>query len=129
MNSNKRDFFAQSMGFCAFALGLGIIVEVLWIALQMFNDRNLGFHPVTPAGPTVAEIGVGFGVLVLKIALLFLGSLSGSLIANKGVKLYFSGSGVIGRALEAQGMQPEKTVDIRELIELENPLPSHKAKV
>ena len=121
MNSNKRDYFAQTMGFFSFALGLGIIVEVLWVALQMFNDRNLGFHSVTPNGPTVAEIGVGFGVLVLKIALLFLGSISGSLIANKGVKLYFTGSAVAGQVLDAQGIVQEKTVDIRDVIDLDSP--------
>ncbi len=129
MNPNKRDYFAQTMGFLSFALGLGIIVEVLWVALQMFNDRNLGFHSVAPGGPTATEIGVGFGVLVLKIALLFLGSISGSLIANKGIKLYFTGSDVAGRILDAQGIVQEKTVDIGEAIELESPKRVQKAKI
>ena len=91
MTNFKRDYFAQAMGFITFALGLAVIIEVLIIAMQMFNDKNLGFHTTNPKGPSAADIAIGFGVLVLRIALLFLGSISGSIIANKGVQLYFSG--------------------------------------
>ena len=95
----RPDLFARVIGFLVFLLGIAIIVGVLWLAFQMWNDPNLGIAPAAPAsskagaaatGPTAADIGIGFGRLILRIGLLFLGSISGSLIANKGIKLYFS---------------------------------------
>jgi hypothetical protein len=97
----RPDLFARVVGFLVFALGIAIIVGVLYLAFEMWKDPNLGIREVAlppaastpatgPTGPTATDIGIGFGRLILRIGLLFLGSISGSLIANKGIKLYFS---------------------------------------
>ena len=62
--------------------------------IDEFKDPNLGMGG--DKSPTATDVGMGFVRLILKIALLFLGSISGSLIANKGIHLYFTGSGTHG---------------------------------
>src|ERR1043165_7643523 len=78
----RGDLFARIIGFLVFVLGVAIILGVLWLAFQMYNDTNLGLR--TPKFPGVAtsaaDIGANFMHLIFKLALLFLGSISGSLI-------------------------------------------------
>ena len=90
----RRDIFAQVMGFLVFLVGLGVILSVLYFALEMFRDEKLGLRATSGPSISATDLGVGFGVLILKIALLFLGSISGSLISNKGIQLYFTGAGI-----------------------------------
>jgi hypothetical protein len=99
MQSGRRDIFAQVVGFFVMLLGIAVILGVLWLGFQMFRDPNLGLGGAKNA-PTATDLGVGFVRLILRLALLFLGSISGSLIANKGIHLYFSGApgGVGGTA-------------------------------
>jgi hypothetical protein len=97
VGGSRPDLFARVTGFLVFLLGIAIIVGVLYLAFEMWRDPNLGIGAaarplpgVTATGLTATDIGIGFGRLILRIGLLFLGSISGSLIANKGIKLYFS---------------------------------------
>ena len=106
----KRDIFAQVMGFLVFLVGLGVILSVLYLALKMFQDDKLGIHASSGPSISATDLGVGFGALVLKIALLFLGSISGSLISNKGIQLYFTGAGIT----PPRGRGKEILVDVQE---------------
>lgn len=92
--SSRGDLFAKVIGFFVMMVGLAVILGVLWLGFGMFKDPNLGMGG--EKSPTATDVGMGFVRLVLKIALLFLGSISGSLIANKGIHLYFTGSGTHG---------------------------------
>jgi len=90
---NRGDLFARLLGILVFLAGIAIILWVLWIAYQLFQDPNLGApaHLAPKADPSLAAIAQGFGRLLFRILLLCLGSYSGSLVAHKGVFLYFSG--------------------------------------
>ncbi len=89
--SPRSDLFGRVVGILVFLVGLGVILAVLWLGFGMFRDPNLGMQPAGGApAPSAADVGVGFGKLIMRIALLFLGSICGSLIANKGIQLYFS---------------------------------------
>lgn len=90
--SGRTDLFAKTIGFFVMVIGLAVILEVLWLGFGMFRDPNLGLGSPKGVSPSAADLGVGFVKLLLKIALLFLGSISGSLIANKGIHLYFTGA-------------------------------------
>jgi hypothetical protein len=94
--SGRGDLFAKVIGFLVMMVGLAIILGVLWLGFGMFRDPNLGLGGPGAASPTAADLGAGFVKLILRLALLFLGSISGSLIANKGIHLYFTGSGTAG---------------------------------
>jgi hypothetical protein len=84
----RGDLFGRALGALVLLGGLAIICVVLWFAFQMFQDPNMGLGAAKNA--TAADVGVGFGKLILRIALLFLMSFCGSLIANKGINLYFA---------------------------------------
>jgi len=88
MRPSKGDIFGRLLGALILLGGLAVICAVLWFAFQMFNDPNLGLGAAKNA--TAADVGMGFGKLIVRIVLLFLASFSGSLIANKGINLYFA---------------------------------------
>jgi hypothetical protein len=90
-SSSRGDLFGRIVGFLVFVLGLGVILGVLWIAFRMFQSPNL--LPRVATGPGASELTgltVGFAILLVKIVLLFLGSLSGSMLMNRGIGLYFA---------------------------------------
>lgn len=91
----RGDLFARVIGFLVFAGGVAIILWVLWLAFALYKDPNMGLGraQTTPGGvgTTATDLGSAFLRLVFRIALLALGSVSGSLIANKGIHLYFAG--------------------------------------
>ncbi len=88
MKSSRGDIFGRVMGALVMLGGLAVICTVLWLAFKMFNDPNLGLGAMKST--TASDVGIGFGKLILRIALLFLGSISGSMIASKGINLYFA---------------------------------------
>ena len=112
--STRGDRFAQVVGFLVFIMGLAIIVGVLWAGFDLWRSPTLGVSgPGTVKSPDVTSIGLGFGRLLVRILLLFLGSICGSLIANKGVRLYFAGTaGGTGSpdrpARDVEAAKPEK---------------------
>jgi len=88
----RSDLFARVLGILVFLLGIAIILCVLWLGFGLYQDRTLGIPTAGPkSGPTATDLGAAFIRLIFRIGLLFLGSLSGSLIASKGIHLYFSG--------------------------------------
>ncbi len=96
----RGDLCARLLGIFVFLLGVAVILCVLWLGFRMYADPNLGLRSAKPHSPPDAmDIGTAFLRLVVRIALLFLGSICGSLIANKGIRLYFAGAGS-GRAHE-----------------------------
>jgi hypothetical protein len=84
----RGDLFGRVLGALILLGGLAVISMVLWLGFEMFQDPNLGLGATKSS--TAADVGVGFGKLIVRILLLFLLSFSGSLIANKGVNLYFA---------------------------------------
>ena len=87
----RNPILPQVIGMLVFAAGLFIIGYVLVLAFRLYQDPNLGLRP-TPAGasPDAVALGTGFVQLIIRIVLLFLASICGSLIANKGINLYFT---------------------------------------
>jgi hypothetical protein len=89
----KGDRLARAVGLVVFLAGLCVIGCVLRLALRLFEDPDLGARIVGHgvAAPAVADIGIGFGRLIMRIVLLLLGSLCGWFIAGRGVGLYLAG--------------------------------------
>ena len=114
MSSRSRgDLFARVIGFLVFALGIGAIVAVLCLAFDMWRDPYLGVKlpGASHVASSLQDLGIGFGQLIVRIALLFLGSVCGSLIANKGINLYFTGlhSGSVSVSLPVQTIEQRET--------------------
>ncbi len=88
----RGDLFAKLCSILVFFLGIVLIFFVFWLSYHLFTDPNLGLHIASnpKTGPSIYDIVKEFAVLVLRIMLLCLMSICGSLIANKGIHLYFS---------------------------------------
>lgn len=91
-----KDIPARLIGMLVFLLGVAALGFVFYTAYKLFNapaDTALGltFKNDPKTDPTAAAIGARFGFLLFRLAYLFLMSIAGSLIANKGINLYFSG--------------------------------------
>ncbi len=86
----RPDVTARLLGLATFLGGIAVILIVLKLGYDLFTDPTLG-RGVKPTGTdetTLLAIARGFAALVVRILLLFLGSVCGSLIANKGMHLY-----------------------------------------
>ena len=90
-----RDIPARVIGMLVFLAGVAALGYVFYIAYGLFQapaSQTLGltFKNDPKTDPTAAAIGSQFGVLLFRLAYLFLMSIAGSLIANKGINLYFA---------------------------------------
>jgi hypothetical protein len=94
------------IGMLVFLLGVGLLIWVFYIAYGLFTASPataLGMHITgdPKKDPGVTLIGTNFGWLLFRIAFLFIMSLSGSFIAQKGINLYFSA--VMGHPVNVTG--------------------------
>jgi hypothetical protein len=96
MSSGTRgDLMGRTIGMLVFLLGVGLLIWVFAISYGLFTANPataLGMHITgdPKKDPGVTLIGTNFGWLLFRIAFLFIMSLSGSFIAQKGINLYFS---------------------------------------
>ncbi|MBS1712956.1 MAG: hypothetical protein JST30_01320 [Armatimonadetes bacterium] len=91
MPGNRRDGFALSVGGLVFLAGLALIGATFWQAYDLFTKApqiNLGIAPGKPIDFNV--VGLNFVRLIVKILLLVVMAVIGSLFATKGVKMYSS---------------------------------------
>jgi hypothetical protein len=91
----QSDWIGRLIGMLVFLLGVGLLVIVFQAAHTLFTrppDVALGlkFSNNPKTDPSAGRIGSQFGYLLIQVACLFVMSISGSLIAQKGVNLYFS---------------------------------------
>ncbi len=91
----RGDWIGRLIGMLVFALGVALLVVVFYIAYGLFNTPpsaalGLKFTGDPKRDPSATMIGSQFVWLLLRVAYLFIMSISGSLIANKGINLYFS---------------------------------------
>lgn len=91
----RGDLTGRILGILVFLLGVGLLCTVFCMAYKLFNTPpsaalGLVFTKDPKKDPSVAAIGTQFGGLLYRVALLFIMSIAGSLVAQFGVKLYFS---------------------------------------
>lgn len=92
---SQSDRLGQVIGMLVFLLGVVLLVIVFQAAHTLFSrppDAALGltFTGKPETDPSAGKIGTQFGYLLFQVACLFVMSIAGSLIAQKGVNLYFS---------------------------------------
>ena len=90
-----KDMPGRLIGMLVFLIGVAALGFVFYTAYKLFNapageTLGLTFRNNPKTDPTAAAIGAQFGVLVFRLAYLALMSIAGSLMANKGINLYFS---------------------------------------
>lgn len=92
--SSRGDLSARVIGMLVFLIGIVLLVVVFYTAFRLFSlpsDTVLGltFTGDPRRDPSAAVIGTRFGWLFARIAFLFVMSIAGSLVAQRGVGLYF----------------------------------------
>ena len=96
MESDTRgDILGRIVGMLVFLLGVVSLLFVFFWAYKLFNASpvqalGLNFTGDPKRDPPLQKIGVQFAWLLIKFLALFIMSIAGSLIANKGINLYFS---------------------------------------
>lgn len=107
----RRDSAAgRVLGIIVFLLGIGILVLVAVIAYRLFNASGTAL-PVTPGSPAgaTAQLGASVVRLLYRIALLVILCLAGSLVAARGLHLYFVAAGLpVGRRAARVEDPPEE---------------------
>lgn len=91
----RRDSLAgQVLGILTFLVGIGILVAVAVIAYNLFNASGsaLSVTPGSPAGAT-SQLGASAIRLLYRLALLIVLCVAGSLVAARGLHLYFVATG------------------------------------
>ncbi len=94
-SAGRSDLFGRIMGILVFLLGVGLMLLVFKIAYELFTQKpdaalGLKFTGDPKKDPAAAQIGAHFGTMLFQLAYLFIMSIAGSLIAQKGVNLYCS---------------------------------------
>ena len=83
------------VGMIVFLVGIAVLLFVLITAYQMFSAPASDLFQTgsgTASSPTAVGLGSSIAVVLVKIGLLFVMTLAGSLLAGKGIQLYI-GSG------------------------------------
>ena len=89
------DWIGKIVGMLVFLAGVALLGLVFYHAFDLFNQTPsavLGLHFTgdPKKDPALATIGSQFAWLLFRVAFLFIMSIAASLIANKGINLYFA---------------------------------------
>lgn len=90
----KRDLAARFIGLLVFALGIAILVFSFYAAYKLFTAPTQGIilAPAKPGGPpATSALGSSALSILVRIGSLFIMVLVGSMIASRGVQMYFAG--------------------------------------
>lgn len=88
----KPDYFGCVIGLLAFLGGVALLLFTFSKAFEMFGvppDRALHIPPGQPMNLELA--GQSFAGLIFRVLLLLIMALIGSMVANRGIKLYLAG--------------------------------------
>ena len=91
----RGDILGRIVGMLVFLIGVALLLWVFYSAYGLYQlppaaALGLKFTGDPKKDPAAMVIGTQFGWLLIRIIFLFLMSIAGSLVANKGINLYFS---------------------------------------
>jgi hypothetical protein len=91
--NSRHDLPGRILAFIVFLLGVALLCIVFAVAWSLYRAPVPGLEmPVKPgaSAPPAAGIGIALTAFVRQLLLLAVMTLAGSLIASKGVHLYFT---------------------------------------
>lgn len=88
MGRTRRDWLGSSLGFIAFIGGIGLLLLTFRLAYEMFHTPPNQALDIVP-GKTLQlpQVGASFAAVLIRILLLLVMGLVGSLVANRGILL------------------------------------------
>lgn len=88
MSRARRDWLGSSLGFIAFFGGIALLLLTFRLAYEMFHTpANQALNIVPGKTLQLPEVGASFAGVVIRILLLLVMGLVGSLVANRGILL------------------------------------------
>jgi hypothetical protein len=90
--SHQVDLPSRILGLIIFLFGIGILFFVFFLAYHLYGSPlpGLGLPITGGAAPAAANIGVALAHFVKQVVLLAFMTLAGSIIANRGIHLYYA---------------------------------------
>ncbi len=94
------DLAGRILGGVVFLAGVGILVFVFVLAYGFFTAEDAGIQlptqgaaPNASAPPVTTQLGTSALIVLIRIALLIVMAVVGSLLAGRGIQLYFGAGG------------------------------------
>ena len=94
------DRSTRSIGLVVFILGISMLIFVFAMSLWLFTgpvERLLPGGASSGPGASLGGLGSAAALMFIRIALLFIMALVGSMIAGRGIDLYFGSRGRRGQ--------------------------------
>ncbi|MCE5200491.1 MAG: hypothetical protein ABFD54_14000 [Armatimonadota bacterium] len=94
---HRNDLFGRVMGMAIFIAGVGILVFVFVMSYLYFTSNPVGVPASAKpgVGPSAAgQLGASAVAMFGRIALLIVMAITGSIIAARGIQLYFAASDI-----------------------------------
>ncbi len=113
MSSGYRgDLTGRILGVITFLVGVALLCIVFYAAYDLFKATpaqalGLTFTGDPKRDPSAMNVGSQFAWLLVKIALMIVMAVAGSLVAQKGINLYFSAVGTaVGTTAKPREVAP-----------------------
>lgn len=91
---HRNDLVGRLLGIVVFLVGVGLLAFVFLMAYGFFSSDIVGSHAIKDAGePVATQLGRSAVDMLAKIGLLVVMTIVGSLIAGRGIQLYFASTG------------------------------------
>lgn len=93
VHTHRSDLSARVLAFLVFLLGIGLLCLVFGQAWALFHAPVAHLALPVPAGapsPPAANIGAALADFARQLLLLVVMTVAGSVVAGKGIQLYFS---------------------------------------
>ncbi len=108
MGTDTRFKFGAFLGTLTFMVGIGLLGMTFYIAYQLFQVPPAEAMNLSPSKPlNINETGVSLLGLIFRIAMLFVMCVVGSVIANRGIKLFSASGGTIPHVGEREHPAPK----------------------
>ena len=90
----RNDLVGRIIGILVFLGGVGLLAFVFSLAYTFFTSSVGGLQGAkAPGGTVAAQLGQSAVVTLARIALLIVMTIVGSLLASRGIQLYFAATG------------------------------------
>jgi len=91
---HRHDLVGRLLGIAVFLVGVGLLAFVFLMAYGFFSSDILGSRAIKDVGePVATQLGRSAVDMLAKIGLLIVMTIVGSLIAGRGIQLYFASTG------------------------------------
>jgi hypothetical protein len=107
--SHHVDIPSRVLGLVTFLFGVGILFFVFYLAYHLYGSPlpGLGLPAKSGTPPPAANIGIALTHFLKQVVLLAFMTLAGSIMANRGIHLYYAAAQARAAVTANPGQTPE----------------------